>query len=131
MEQRCKYELLQQQKICGGGNGMVLLQQQMKIYYDLELQNDMLQWLKLHRSGSYAQYIAAKFPENVQLDDAGVVTWMDDRIIHPEWSGTFEELDPSMALYDIGEAPPMTPEDALAFKQRRDGAEAVPAASGR
>jgi hypothetical protein len=127
MQQRCKHEQQQQEEMCGGENGMVLLQQQMKVYYDLELQNNMLEWVKLHRVGKYEQYVAARFPENVRLDNAGVVTWIDERVVHPEWSGTFATLDPDMEPHDIGEAPPMTPREAFAFKQHREAVMAVTA----
>jgi hypothetical protein len=74
-----------------------LLKEQMKIWCALELENNMMKWLQqaLQEGGhklEYKHYIASEFPENVRLDAAGDVEWMDHRIIHPEWSGTFERI---------------------------------------
>jgi hypothetical protein len=112
------------------------LQQALKEWCALDMENMMIRWLKGSSDGdqsysanyheNYAHFIACEFPENIRLGPSGEVEWMDERVVHPEWSGTFERLsaemddDPDYGLHPLGDIPPMTPLEAIEFIRQQE-----------
>jgi hypothetical protein len=122
------------------------LQQAVNEWCALDMENGMIKWLRdrsnardgdqsythENRDGdkSYTHFIVCQFPENIRLDGvSGEVTWIDERVVKPEWRGTFDRLsadaadDPqSLELHVLGSAPPMTPQDAVDFREQQQKA---------
>jgi hypothetical protein len=69
------------------------------------LENKMIVWKQANPHKEFQDYLIDKMPENIKLDTAGAVCWLDPRLQGPLWKGAFERVQASDSPHEIGAAP--------------------------
>jgi hypothetical protein len=74
-----------------------------KEYYAKELENNMIEWKRIHKQGTYIEYLKHAVPENIRFSEDGEVEWIDPRTERVK--RTFDRVEPSHALHVLGDPP--------------------------
>lgn len=80
----------------------------LKEYFQLRLENEMILYKKLHPTRSFADYISDCYPENATRREDGTIE-LDERVMGHSWHGAWVSLTADDVPHDIPDAPPVPP----------------------
>lgn len=80
----------------------------LKEYFQLRLENEIILYKKLHPTRSFADYISDCYPENATRREDGTIE-LDERVMGHSWRGAWVSLTADDVPHDIPDAPPVPP----------------------
>jgi len=80
----------------------------LKEYFQLRLENEMILYKKLHPTRSFADYISDCYPENATRREDGTIE-LDERVMGHSWHGAWVSLTADDVPHHIPDAPPVPP----------------------
>lgn len=69
-------------------------------HFDKRTENEMIQWKRENEGGTFTQYIASFYPENITYNDEGEAV-LDPRLNGRRWRGAFNRVKPDDSLHII------------------------------
>lgn len=82
-------------------------------YMRKDFVNTVILFKRENEGASFEDFLAASFPENISRDSDGKVDWIDHRVLNEEWQGTFETVQKTDSLFELGNLPAVETDNQL------------------